>query len=89
MAGMPQLLLSRADEILALLEEKHGGQNGTTQKVKQIQPTAKFQLNIFDGLTEDLRNIQRILEVTDINTLTPVEALLKLNELKNAVKQYA
>jgi DNA mismatch repair protein MutS len=89
MAGMPQLLLSRADEILALLEEKHGGNNGTTQKVKQIQPTAKFQLNIFDGLTEDLRNIQRILEVTDINTLTPVEALLKLNELKNAVKQYA
>jgi DNA mismatch repair protein MutS len=92
MAGMPPALLQRADEILALLEEKHGGANGATgdtmKKVKQIQPLPNFQLNIFDGLSEDLRRIQRLLEETDINTLTPVEALLKLNELKDIVKQY-
>lgn len=88
MAGMPNTLLDRADEILALLEEKHGQGNDTAQKVKSIPKAPDYQLNIFDGLTDDLRQIQQILEITDINTLTPVEALLKLNELKSVVKQY-
>ncbi len=88
MAGMPPTLLSRAEDILALLEEKHGSSSDTNQKVKQIQPAATFQLNIFEGLADDLKRIQQLLEVTDINTLTPVEALLKLNELKNIAKQY-
>ncbi len=88
MAGMPQQLLKRADEILALLEEKHGSEDHASQKVKKIQSPSGLQLNIFDGLTDDLRSIQRVLEETDINTLTPVEALLKLNELKGIVKQY-
>ncbi len=90
MAGMPPALLNRADEILALLEEKHGnsGAGETMKQVKKIQPLPNFQLNIFDGLSEDLRRIQQILEDTDINTLTPVEALLKLNELKGIVKVY-
>lgn len=88
MAGMPPALLQRADEILALLEEKHGSAGDTMKKVKNIQPLPNFQLNIFDGLSEDLRRIQQLLEETDINTLTPVEALLKLNELKEVVKGY-
>lgn len=88
MAGMPPTLLSRADEILALLEEKHGNEESTSQKVKNVQPAANFQLNIFDGLTEDLRRIQQVLTETDINTLTPVEALMKLNELKNITENY-
>ena len=88
MAGMPPALLNRADEILALLEEKHGNSGDTMKQVKKIQPLPNFQLNIFDGLSEDLRRIQQILEDTDINTLTPVEALLKLNELKGIVKVY-
>ena len=88
MAGMPQSLLERADEILALLEEKHGSESSTTQKVKKVPDAANYQLNIFNGLTDDLRDIQQILTTTDINTLTPVEALLKLNELKGIVKDY-
>lgn len=89
MAGMPQSLLERANEILSLLEEKHGSENSTTEKVKKVQPAAgNYQLNIFNGLTDDLRDIQKILSETDINTLTPVEALLKLNELKGIVKDY-
>ncbi len=89
MAGMPQSLLERANEILSLLEEKHGSENSATEKVKKVQPTAaNYQLNIFNGLADDLRDIQKILSETDINTLTPVEALLKLNELKNIVKEY-
>ncbi|HEY1033175.1 MAG TPA: DNA mismatch repair protein MutS, partial [Flavipsychrobacter sp.] len=88
MAGMPPSLLNRADQILALLEEKHGDAGQTAQKVKGIQQQTHLQLNIFDGLTDDLRRVQQILNDTDINTLTPVEALLKLNELKGIVKQY-
>ncbi len=89
MAGMPPKLLDRANQILTLLEEKHASTGGETlQKVKSIKPTAQYQLNIFDGVTEDLRRIQQILESTDINTLTPVEALMKLNELKGMVKVY-
>lgn len=88
MAGMPPALLKRADEVLATLEEKHGSNESIAQKVKNIPAKPAFQLNIFDGLTDDLRKIQEMLDITDINTLTPVEALLKLNELKGIVKEY-
>ncbi|HXS36233.1 MAG TPA: DNA mismatch repair protein MutS [Flavipsychrobacter sp.] len=88
MAGMPPSLLERANNILATLEEKHGKAGDTLQQVKKIQPQPNYQLNIFDGLTEDMRRLQQILQETDINTLTPVEALLKLNELKSIVQQY-
>jgi len=88
MAGMPVKLLDRANEILAQLEEKHANTGDTMQKVKQIKPAAQYQLNIFDGVTDDIRRIQQLLEETDINTLTPVEALMKLNEMKGIVKQY-
>jgi len=90
MAGMPPKLLDRANEILAQLEEKHAGTGSESmqQKVKQIKAAPNYQLNIFDGVTDDIRRIQQLLEDTDINTLTPVEALLKLNEMKGIVKQY-
>ncbi len=89
MAGMPNKLLDRANEILATLEEKHAATGGDTlQKVKNIKAAPQFQLNIFDGVTDDIRRIQQLLDETDINTLTPVEALLKLNELKGITKQY-
>lgn len=89
MAGMPHSLLDRANEILSLLEEKHSSDSSTTEKVKKVQPaSANYQLNIFNGLADDLRGIQQVLTDTDINTLTPVEALMKLNELKNIVKDY-
>lgn len=88
MAGMPSALTERAEEVLAELEEKHQGGNTTLEKVRKVKSAQQFQLNIFDGLSEDLRHIQKLLTETDINTLTPVEALMKLNELKNVVKGY-
>jgi DNA mismatch repair protein MutS len=85
MAGMPQSLITRANEILAILEEKNLDEK-LKGKMEQID-TKHFQLNIFDGLASDLQQIKQILQVTDINTLTPVEALMKLNELKRIVNQ--
>jgi DNA mismatch repair protein MutS len=93
MAGMPPELLERAEEILALLEDKHSAEakeeTDATARIRRHQPkAATIQLNIFDGLSEDLRRIQQLLDETDINTLTPVEALMKLNEMKMIVKAY-
>lgn len=89
MAGMPPALLKRAEEIMALLEEKHGDTASLAGQVKGIPSPPSFQLNIFDGVAADLRQIQQVLNEMDVNTLTPVEALLKLNELKGIVRQYS
>ena len=45
-----------------------------------------MQLSIFDAHTETFDEIRKLLEGTDINRLTPVEALLKLQEIKNKLK---
>ncbi|OQP62945.1 DNA mismatch repair protein MutS [Niastella populi] len=93
MAGMPPALIDRANEILKLLEKKHednqpaGGstQTNLTDQVKQIS-TQKVQLSIFDAHSETFDDIRKMLNDIDINRLTPVEALMKLNEIKGLVK---
>ncbi len=87
MAGMPPSLIERANEILLHLESIHenGKAENVTDKVKNIS-TSKMQLSIFDAHTETFEEIRKLLEETDINRLTPVEALLKLQEIKNKLK---
>jgi len=84
MAGMPASLLRRAEEILHQLEEKHVG-SPVDASLKSIPPP-KMQLSIFDAHTETFQRIRKMLETTDINRLTPVEALLKLQEVQNELK---
>ncbi|HSC52309.1 MAG TPA: DNA mismatch repair protein MutS [Phnomibacter sp.] len=94
LAGMPPALINRANEILAWLESKHeetSEQGDSIQsKVKQIAATTadggRMQLSIFDEHTEVFTSIRTILEGIDINRLTPVEALLKLNEIKGKLQ---
>ncbi len=87
MAGMPPSLIERANEILLHLESIHenGKAENITDKVKNIS-TSKMQLSIFDAHTETFEEIRKLLEGTDINRLTPVEALLKLQEIKSKLK---
>jgi DNA mismatch repair protein MutS len=93
MAGMPASLIDRANEVLAQLEEKHEGGTGQattgghtiSQKVKELS-LPKMQLSIFDAHSATFEEIRQVLEATDINRLTPVEALLKLQEIKNKIK---
>ncbi|HEU4610086.1 MAG TPA: hypothetical protein VFS31_18330, partial [Chitinophagaceae bacterium] len=59
----------------------HEGGAGAGQ-VSKIQ-SPQVQLSIFDAHSETFDQIRRLLEDIDINRLTPVEALLKLNEIKN------
>ncbi len=90
MAGMPQSLLERANELLITLEKSHGGGQlqGSSSKRKSGKPAGDpFQLSFIqlnDPLLEQIR--EDILD-TDINTLTPVEALMKLNEIKKLLKK--
>ena len=87
MAGMPPSLINRANEILKHLESIHenGRADSMTDKMKEIT-SPKMQLSIFDAHTETFDEIRKLLEGFDINRLTPVEALLKLQEIKNKLK---
>jgi DNA mismatch repair protein MutS len=84
MAGMPPELILRAKEILMQLEANHIEQN-LEQKTQQLS-APKLQLSIFDAHSQTFNDIRELLEGFDINRLTPVEALLKLNEIKNILK---
>jgi DNA mismatch repair protein MutS len=89
MAGMPPSLIDRANEILTQLEDRgqktEVGGHLTTETLKNLS-APKMQLSIFDAHTETFDEIRKLLEGADINRLTPVEALLKLQEIKNKLK---
>ncbi len=93
MAGMPPVLIDRANEILLQLEKKNEGEHekGVANspdmkgKIKELN-MPKMQLNIFDAHSVTFEEIRSILETVDINRLTPVEALLKLQEIKGKIK---
>jgi DNA mismatch repair protein MutS len=84
MAGMPPALIQRANEILKQLEEKHV-EDQLQDNIKKIA-APKLQLSIFDAHSETFSEIRKVLENIDINRLTPVEALMKLNEVKGLLK---
>jgi DNA mismatch repair protein MutS len=82
MAGMPQTVVQKAQKMLKKLEKKH-----SSEVLLDMKSDADLQLSFFnldDPLLEEIREeIQRL----DINTLTPVEALMKLNEIKRMLGQ--
>lgn len=100
MAGMPNWIVDRANEILAHLEAKASeGNTETTEKQPSAMPKgnnikkaakgisdARLQLSIFDAHSEIFQSIRDTLMQTDIDRLTPVEALLKLQEIKRKIK---
>ena len=80
MAGMPQQVVRRADKMLKKLEKSHSSEE-LSDHIKNAQEE-EMQLSFFnldDPLLEEIKD--EILH-TDIDTLTPVEALMKLNEIK-------
>uniref|UniRef100_UPI0039A4A3AF DNA mismatch repair protein MutS n=1 Tax=Ornithobacterium rhinotracheale TaxID=28251 RepID=UPI0039A4A3AF len=79
LAGMPQAVLKRAKEVLKQLENAHAGQG---EKVKNIAAQEGVQLSFFQLDDPILVSIREEIEGTEIDTLTPVEALMKLNEIK-------
>lgn len=85
LAGMPSKVVERAKEVLVQLEKSHSKEN-LNGGMQQVAQDAGMQLSIFqldDPLLEQIR--EEIINI-DINTLTPVEALMKLNDIKRLLK---
>ncbi len=79
MAGMPQQVIHRANKILKQLEKSHSSEE-LTDKVKTLNNEMQLSFfNLDDPLLEQIK--EEIVNI-DIDTLTPVEALMKLNEIK-------
>lgn len=78
MAGMPQTVILKAQKLLKKLEKDHSGDALTGIKAEKDEMQMSF-FNLDDPLLEEIK--EEILSL-DINTLTPIEAMMKLNEIK-------
>lgn len=86
MAGMPNFVVQRAEQVLKDLESSHASVGSSTKGKKTtkevLNESANMQLSFFQLNDPVLENIHEELISIDINTLTPVEALMKLHEIK-------
>ena len=78
MAGMPQTVILKAQKLLKKLEKDHSGEvlNGIKSQKEELQMSF---FNLDDPLLEEIK--EEILSL-DLNTLTPIEAMMKLNDIK-------
>ena len=80
MAGMPKLVISSAENKLKLME------NSRSNNLKGDKIDDNLQLSFFDIEDPKMQEIRKIIEDLDIDNLSPVEALLKLNQIKKEIK---
>ncbi len=82
LAGMPRKVIQRAERMLEQLELQH--RSGQQESIREVvaQSSSDMQLSFFQLNDPVLEQIHDQLVAIDINTLTPVEALMKLNEIK-------
>lgn len=85
MAGMPREIISRAMEILQDLEQKRIENPATDSNLrtnaKNIMPN-NFQLSLFETVDPAVGQMKELIKSLDLNTMTPIECMLKLHELK-------
>lgn len=80
MAGVPQMVLHRAEEILTELEKDRASISGR-ETLKQIK-VPQYQLTMFGVNDPKLEELHRQLRAIEINAMTPIDAFMKLQELK-------
>lgn len=85
LAGMPPKLLNRANQILKRLEQERTGGEQIKDSMRKIQKQA-YQLQMFSIDDPVLNKIRDMLNNLDVNSLTPVEALMKLDEIQRLLK---
>ncbi|MBP5572883.1 MAG: DNA mismatch repair protein MutS [Bacteroidales bacterium] len=83
MAGMPKKVVERAEKLLTLLEKAHTGDQVDKAALKPEEPMQLSFIQLDDPL---LLQIKEDILNTDIDNLTPMEALMKLNEIKKLLK---
>ena len=88
MAGMPKSVVNRANEILKELEGASGSAQALAKPVQEIAQTREgYQLSIFQLDDPVLSQIRDELLNIEINNLTPIEALNKLNDIKKLLQK--
>jgi DNA mismatch repair protein MutS len=80
MAGMPKLVLDSAKNKLKLMERTK------PSELKGEKNDDNFQLSFFDVEDPKMQEIRKIIETLDIDNLSPVEALIKLNQIKKEIE---
>lgn len=83
-AGMPNPVVFRANEIMIQLE-KDKSKDSQKQKIKDIAKVT-YQMSLFEANDPNYIKVKELLEKIDINSLTPIDALMKINELKGIMK---
>lgn len=87
LAGMPNKVVLRANEILHFLEkDKHKNESTASGKKFDALPKPSPQMSLFE-MDPKSKAVHELLEKIDINTISPVEALLKLNEILGVLKK--
>ena len=84
MAGMPRLIVDRANEILIELESKRV--NTDIKETMKGMQAKNFQMTMFDMSDPKLKDVAAAIDKLEINALTPIEALMKLHELKKMLE---
>jgi DNA mismatch repair protein MutS len=84
LAGMPQSVVLRANEILQELEKSESKEKNKS-RISEA-PKNNFQLNFFDPVDPVAETLKEKIKAMDLNAMSPIEALLKLNDLQNLVK---
>ena len=85
MAGMPAKVLRRSEQMLKELESRHSGEGKKTSTQLKDALNDSMQLSFFQLNDPVLEQIHDELKNVDINSLTPMDALLKLNEIKKLI----
>jgi len=85
LAGMPNKIVLRANEILRFLEKDKHAEKGKARNMEEL-PKPTPQMSLFEA-DPKMKAIQEMLGKLDINTISPVEALLKLNEVLGVLKK--
>ncbi len=86
MAGMPREIVERANHILSKLETKSIQDGELVETIPQAQ-TFAHQLSIFETVDETAGKIKEALMDIDINTMSPIDCMLKLNEMKKLLEE--
>ena len=90
MSGMPKTIIDRAYEVMEQLEQKMHDKNDVSQdlgkKLKELETKKAYQLSIFDSVDETGSKLKEELNSMNINSMTPIECMIKLNELKKIIE---
>ncbi len=87
LAGMPKSIISKATDLLVKLEAKSIEKNNKTREKLKTSKSSNIQLNMFDTSTLKYKKIEEIIENIHIDTLTPIECMLKLKEIIETTKE--